>query len=74
MMGVSPSWRSRRREIELECEAMQLALSRYAVVASHEFLEQKYNARSKHQEALGQLVGAEEAKRMVVETHAKVVG
>lgn len=63
-----------RRQIELECEAMRLALSGYAIVASHEFIEQKYDALGKHQEALGQLVGKEEASRMVVETYAKVLG
>lgn len=63
-----------RRQIELECEAMRLALSGYAVVASHEFIEQKYNALGKHQEALGQIVGIEDALRLVIETYEKVVG
>jgi hypothetical protein len=63
-----------REQIELECEAMRLALSGYAVVASHKFIEQKYNALGKHQEDLEQIVGTEEANRMVVETYAKVVG
>jgi len=63
-----------RRQIELECEAMRMALSGYAVVASHKFIEQKYNALGKHQEALEKLVGTEDANRMVVETYAKVVG
>jgi hypothetical protein len=82
---VAPYWNVRRRQvmsevarlrrqIELECEAMRLALCGYAVVASHEVIEQKYNALGRHQEALGQLVGTEEASRMVVETYAKVVG
>ena len=63
-----------RRQIELECESMRLALSGYAVVASHQFIEQKYNALGKCQEELEQLVGTEDANRMVVETYAKVVG
>ncbi len=63
-----------RRQIELECESMRLALSGYAVVASHKFIEQKYNALGKYQEELEQLVGTEDANRMVVETYAKVVG
>ncbi|MDQ2905056.1 MAG: hypothetical protein M3Y81_16075 [Chloroflexota bacterium] len=63
-----------RRQIELECEAVRLALYGYAVVASHEFIERKYNALGMHQEALEHLVGTEEANRLVVETYAKVVG
>jgi len=63
-----------RRQIELECEAMRLALSGYAIVASHEFIDQKYNALGKHQEELERLVGAEDALRLVIETYEKVVG
>ncbi len=63
-----------RRQIELECEAMRLALSGYATVASHEVIEQKYNALGEHQEALGKLVGLEEANRIVVESYIKTVG
>ena len=63
-----------RRQIELECEAMRLALSGYAVVGSHTIIEQKYNALGRHQEELEQLVGKEEAKRIVVETYLKVIG
>lgn len=63
-----------RQQIELECEAMRLALSGYAVVASHEIIDQKYNALGKYQEALGRLVGDEDALRVVIETYEKVVG
>ena len=62
------------RQIELECEAMRLALYGYATVASHELIEQKYNALRKCQEDLEQLVGKEEANCIVVQTYAKVVG
>jgi hypothetical protein len=61
------------RQIELECEALRLVLYGYTAVASHEFIEQKYNALGKHQEALEQLVGKEEAGTIVVQTYAKVV-
>ena len=33
-----------RKQIELECEAMRLALHGYAAVASHKAIEQKYNS------------------------------
>ena len=62
------------KQIELECEAMRLALYGYATVASHKFIEQKYNALGKYQEDLEQLVGKEKANSIVVQTYAKVVG
>lgn len=46
-----------RKQIELECEAMRLALHGYAAVASHKAIEQKYNSLGQHHEALEQLVG-----------------
>ncbi len=63
-----------REQIELECEAMRLALHGYAVVASHKAIEQKYNALRQHHEALEQLVGKEEANSIVIETYLRVVG
>jgi hypothetical protein len=63
-----------RRQIELECQAMRLALYGYAAVASHEVIEQKYKVLGKHLEALEQLVGPEEADSIVTETYIKVLG
>lgn len=63
-----------RRQIELECEAMRLALHGFAAVASHTVIEQKYNALGQHQEALEQLVGKEEAGSIIVETYTRVIG
>ena len=50
-----------RKQIELECEAMRLALYGYAAVASHESIEQRYNNLGRHQEDLERYVGKEEA-------------
>ena len=63
-----------RRKIELECEAMRLALYGYAAVASHEVIEQRYTALGKHREALEHLVGKEEANIIVIEIYTRVVG
>ena len=63
-----------REQIELECEAMRLALHGFASVASHRAIEQKYNALGQHQEALEQLVGKEEASSIVIETYTRVIG
>jgi hypothetical protein len=63
-----------RRQIELECEAMRLALYGYAAVASHNVIEQKYNNLGRHQENLERYVGKEEASSIVAEIYVKVVG
>ena len=41
-----------RRQIELECEAMRLAMDGYAAVTSHKVIEQRYKNLGKHQEDL----------------------
>lgn len=63
-----------REQIELECEAMRLALHGYAAVASHKAIEQKYNSLGQYHEALEQLVGKEEANSIIIETYLRVVG
>ncbi len=63
-----------RRQIELECEAMRLAMYGYAVVASHKIIQQKYDALDAHRAELQKHVGEEEATRIIVETYAKVIG
>jgi hypothetical protein len=63
-----------RRQVELECQVMRLALYGYASVASHAAIEQKYKALGKHLDALEQLVGPEEADAIVTDTYIRVVG
>jgi hypothetical protein len=63
-----------REQIELTCQAMQLALHGYAAVANHKTITNKYRALGKHQEQLATLVGPEEAERIVVETYNRVMG
>jgi len=63
-----------RKQIELECEAMRLALEGYATVASHQIIEQRYNSLGKCQADLEKHVGKEEANSIVVEIYTKVVG
>lgn len=63
-----------RQQIELECEAMRQALYGYAIVSSHDIIEQKYKSLGKYQEDLEQHVGEEEAKKIVMEIYIKVVG
>jgi hypothetical protein len=63
-----------RRQIELDCEAMRLALYGCAAVASHRVIAQKYKALGEHQEELERLVGKEEASRIIVQTYIEVIG
>jgi len=63
-----------RRQIELECESMRLALYGYAAVASHEVIEQKYNNLGKYQEDLERYVGKVEANSVVAAIYVKVMG
>ncbi len=63
-----------RRQIALECEAMRLAMDGYAVVASHEIIEQRYTNLGHAQADLAQFVGKEEATRIVLEVYAQVIG
>jgi hypothetical protein len=63
-----------RRQIELECEAMRLAMEGFAVVASHQLIEQRYNSLGKYQADLEQHVGKEAATSIVIEIYTKVVG
>lgn len=63
-----------RKQIELECEAMRLAMEGFAVVASHQLIEQRYNSLGKYQADLEQRVGKEAATSIVIEIYTKVVG
>ena len=63
-----------RRQIELECDARRLAIDGYAAVTSHKAIEQRYKNLGKHQEDLEKHVGKEEARSIVVEIYATVVG
>lgn len=63
-----------RKQIELECEAMRLALFGYAAVASHDAINHRYDVLEAHHENLEKMVGAEEANRIVYETYEKVIG
>lgn len=63
-----------RRQIELECEAMRMALEGYATVASHQIIEQRYSSLGKYQADLERYVGKEVATSIVVEIYSKVVG
>ena len=63
-----------KRQIELECEAMQLALHGYSVVASHEFINSKYRSIGAIEDQLATIVGKQEAEKIACETYIHVIG
>ena len=63
-----------RRQIELECQAMQLGLNGHAAVAQHEVITNKYRTLGRYMQQLDALVGEEEATKIVTETYVKVMG
>ncbi|MBO0789673.1 MAG: hypothetical protein J2P36_01815 [Ktedonobacteraceae bacterium] len=63
-----------RRLIELECEAMKLAMYGIAIVSSHQVIDHKYHNLGTAQEKLAELVGEEEAARVLVEVYTEVIG
>lgn len=62
-----------RRQIELECEAMKLAMNGYAVVSNHKTMGHKYDAIGAAQKKLEAVVGEEEAGRVVGEIYTRVM-
>lgn len=62
-----------RQQIELECEAMQRALSGFAITASHTIINQKYASIGAAQQQLAALVGEEEATAIMVEAYNKTM-
>ena len=63
-----------RHQIELECAAMQQALTGFALTAQHEIIQRKYEALAQYHEQLEQLVGEKEAALITTEIYARVVG
>ncbi len=62
------------RQIELECQAIKLALEGFAAVSNHETINHKYDTLGRCQEQLQPLVGEQEAQRIVFDTYHAVVG
>jgi hypothetical protein len=63
-----------RKQIELECQSMKQALYGYAVIASHDAINHKYDTIGRYQEQLEQLVGEQEAAEIVCDLYAEIVG
>jgi hypothetical protein len=62
-----------RRQIELECEAMERGFRGFAIVARHDFINHKLSKIGACQEQLEQLVGEDEARKVVAETYKQAM-
>jgi hypothetical protein len=56
-----------RQQIALEYEAAERALSAPAITARHEFITKRMEAMWSHFQALEQVVGTDEAKKLINE-------
>jgi hypothetical protein len=62
-----------RAQIELECEAMERGFRGFAIVARHDFINHKLSKIGVYQEQLEQLVGEDEARKVVAETYKQAM-
>ena len=63
-----------RKQIELEIEAMQRGFSGYAMTASHDIINRRFETLGTYQEQLGRHVGEEAANLFVFETYNSKIG
>jgi hypothetical protein len=62
-----------RRQIELECEALNRALSGYAILAKHEIIAHRHRSLNYYQEQLTRIVGQKMALEISVNIYDQKV-
>jgi len=55
-----------KQQIELECEAMRLAMAGFRTTASHDIINHQFDQLGEHYEQLGELIGQQAAIEMVI--------
>ena len=63
-----------RRQIDLEFEATQHALTSFAMTAQHAFIGARMRRAWEHKQALAQEIGEAEATQVLVEAYQKIIG
>jgi hypothetical protein len=56
------------QQIEMECEAMKLAMTGFRMVASHDIINRQYEQLGEHYESLGKLIGEKQAIEVLIAT------
>ena len=57
-----------KRQIEMECEAMRLAVTGFRMTASHDIINHQYEQLGEHYERLGKLIGERQAVEVLIVT------
>jgi hypothetical protein len=57
-----------KRQIEMECEAMRLAITGFRMTASHDLINHQYEQLGQHYESLGKLIGEKQAVEVMIVT------
>ena len=62
-----------RRQIEEECQAMNLAMTGFAIVGRHKFISHKYKILDQYHTELSELVGKTAALEFICKTYNRVM-
>lgn len=62
-----------RRQIELECEALHQALTRYSLLARHEIIAHRHKMLNQYHEQLSKIVGRKMALEISVNIYDQMV-
>jgi hypothetical protein len=54
------------QQIELECEAMRLAMMGFRTIASHDIINHQFDRLGEHYEQFGELIGQQAAIEVVI--------
>ena len=57
-----------KRQIEMECEAMRLAMTGFRMAASHDVINHQYEQLGEYYESLGKLIGEKQAVEVLIAT------
>ena len=63
-----------RKLLELECEAMKLGFSGFAMTARHDIIHNRYKNLGTHEKELAKHIGEEKAHEVMIDTYIKVMG
>jgi len=55
-----------KQQIELECEAMRLAITGFRTTASHDIINHRFDQLGEHYQQLNELIGQQAAIEMVI--------
>jgi len=55
-----------KKQIEMECEAMKLAMTGFRMAASHDIINHRYDQLGTHYERLEELIGEQAAFQVVI--------